>query len=994
MKNIYVTLLALFTMAVAFAEPPVIQNPTPFITCDDNNDGFAQFDLVNKNAEILGALNPSLYSVRYYETQLDAEVDANNLFPFGYTNINPYNHTVYVRVTEIADESNYATTTLDLIVSLQPWTNDVPDIVIHETPFDGLAQFDLSVNTPIISGPWGWSVMYFTNAADAQTGANAIPPGSFFNTSSPQTIWYSITEMSTGCYAVGNFNLVVLPTDVVYIPDAAFKNKLITDGVDANTDGEIQFSEAAVVTAINVDAQNVARLTGVESFPALQTLSARNNILHATVNLNGLSNLVNVDMAMNNPGVDSLSVVGLNSLKILRMSGNKLQHLNVAELSSLEELYVDYNYFDNLDVSMITSLKRLECNFNFDLISLTLGNQPNMTYLDCANNYLSSLNVSGLTLLQSLNCANNQLTSLNFSGLLSLVDVTCSGNQLTSLDLSNSPELQYLVCGNNLLTSLDLSNLPELIQLICWHNQLTTLNCNANHQLQSLGCYSNLLETVYIKNGMDEAFDPANWLENPTLTYICADESQVGDIIANAGGVVSVNSYCSMEPGGDYNTITGVVRYDADNDGCDTDDPVVPYQYLDITGPEGNGYAFANAGGVYNLYVGSGSFLIFPNLDNNSYFTLNLPVSVNFPVVDNSVQTVDFCLVPNGVHHDVEVHVEPMIVARPGFIAWYKIVYRNKGNQMESGSVVFNFESDVLQLVSAVPAQNATSAGQLTFDYTNLPPFESREIIIAMQVNAPTDTPAINVGDVLDFSAQISPVVADETPDDNDVTYNETVIGSYDPNNMICLEGNLEPVENIGEYLHYVANFENTGTDVAVNIVVKTEFDNTQFDVPSLRILHSSNPAEIHVTGNKAEYIFNDINLAIGGHGNILLKIKTQNNLNNGDMVANRADIFFDYNLPITTNDAETTFQLLSVGGPGRDESIAVYPNPTGGQINISAATIIQSVQLYDIQGRLLQTAMRNESTVSIDISDRQSGIYFVKVISENGISVQKVVKN
>ncbi len=139
------------------------------------------------------------------------------------------------------------------------------------------------------------------------------------------------------------------------------------------------------------------------------------------------------------------------------------------------------------------------------------------------------------------------------------------------------------------------------------------------------------------------------------------------------------------------------------------------------------------------------------------------------------------------------------------------------------------------------------------------------------------------------------------------------MVNSYDPNDKICLEGEIEAPSKIGEYLHYIINFENVGSADAVNIVVKDVIDVTKFDEKTLQILDSSHPVRAKINSNIAEFIFEGINLQHGGHGNILLKIKTRDNLVVGDVVTNKADIFFDYNLPITTNLASTTFQALGI---------------------------------------------------------------------------------
>ena len=143
--------------------------------------------------------------------------------------------------------------------------------------------------------------------------------------------------------------------------------------------------------------------------------------------------------------------------------------------------------------------------------------------------------------------------------------------------------------------------------------------------------------------------------------------------------------------------------------------------------------------------------------------------------------------------------------------------------------------------------------------------------------------------------------------------------------------------------------------------------------------------------------IFETINLDSGGHGNILFKIKTLNNLVSGDMVAKRADIFFDYNAPIDNGVANTTLQSLSNGGFEIDNSVSIYPNPTKANVAINVNqndnNKIKSVSLYDVQGRILQTQIIDNQSSTLDISEKSNGIYFLKVTTDKGIKVEKIVK-
>jgi hypothetical protein len=146
------------------------------------------------------------------------------------------------------------------------------------------------------------------------------------------------------------------------------------------------------------------------------------------------------------------------------------------------------------------------------------------------------------------------------------------------------------------------------------------------------------------------------------------------------------------------------------------------------------------------------------------------------------------------------------------------------------------------------------------------------------------------------------------------------------------------------------------------------------------------------VNGSIVEYIMKNIHLEIGGHGNILLKIRSDDGLTNGSMVAQKADIFFDYNLPVGTNDAETTYQSLSVGQHTQDETVSVSPNPASGAVYVKASTDMELLELFDVQGRLLQVSHPGASSYKLDVSSRQAGIYFIRLETAKGIAIEKVI--
>ncbi len=180
---------------------------------------------------------------------------------------------------------------------------------------------------------------------------------------------------------------------------------------------------------------------------------------------------------------------------------------------------------------------------------------------------------------------------------------------------------------------------------------------------------------------------------------------------------------------------------------------------------------------------------------------------MTFPI-QTSPFTQNFCITANGVRPDLEVTLLPLQPARPGFDAKYKLVYKNKGNTTQSGSVNLTFNDAVLDLVVANPIATTQTTNTLSWNFTNLQPFETREITFTMNVNSPMETPAVINGDILNFGTAITSSATDETPTDNTFTFNQTVVGSYDPNDKTCLEGSVITPALIGQYVHYTIRFE------------------------------------------------------------------------------------------------------------------------------------------------------------------------------------------
>jgi len=129
------------------------------------------------------------------------------------------------------------------------------------------------------------------------------------------------------------------------------------------------------------------------------------------------------------------------------------------------------------------------------LTDLGFSNMTEITKINCAYNNLTSLDMSGCTALEELTCNNNPLTSLNVSNTrLKSLNVS-EFFTIEHLVVENNVNLTVLNCSNNLIKNLDLSGNIALTTLNCSNNQLTNLDVANNIALESLDCSMNRLST-------------------------------------------------------------------------------------------------------------------------------------------------------------------------------------------------------------------------------------------------------------------------------------------------------------------------------------------------------------------------------------------------------------------------------------------------------------------------------------------------------------------
>tara|TARA_R110002073_G_scaffold55697_2_gene142376 strand:- start:32196 stop:33191 length:996 start_codon:yes stop_codon:yes gene_type:complete len=108
-------------------------------------------------------------------------------------------------------------------------------------------------------------------------------------------------------------------------------------------------------------------------------------------------------------------------------------------------------------------------------------------------------------------------------------------------------------------------------------------------------------------------------------------------------------------------------------------------------------------------------------------------------------------------------------------------------------------------------------------------------------------------------------------------------------------------------------------------------------------------------------------------------------------MVLRRTDVSDStaFNL---SNPESSCSSALSVNDVNKRET-KIYPNPTMGKIEISNIPINSRLTISNISGAIIRTINTKSSSEIIDISDLESGLYFISNSDKNNYFVKKIIK-
>lgn len=245
----------------------------------------------------------------------------------------------------------------------------------------------------------------------------------------------------------------------------------------------------------------------------------------------------------------------------------------------------------------------------------------------------------------------------------------------------------------------------------------------------------------------------------------------------------------------------------------------------------------------------------------------------------------------------------------------------------------------------------------------------------------------------------------------------EENIAAYDPNIKSAQPVGYTDAHYISatDYFDYKVQFQNTGNDSAVNIVVLDTLS-PHLDWSSIQLLSSSHPLIWKLNaGGILDVSFENIMLPdsmtnpVTSIGFFKFRIAQKANNPIGTIINNSASIYFDFSAPIMTNttyheigsfphDSGTNTAVNST--LSRAIQVNVFPNPARDYINFELVGYTGKgieFQVYDLQGRLIHTKRENSSFIHLDrASSWNTGLYFYRILDQDqrALSTGKFIWN
>ena len=406
---------------------------------------------------------------------------------------------------------------------------------------------------------------------------------------------------------------------------------------------------------------------------------------------------------------------------------------------------------------------------------------------------------------------------------------------------------------------------------------------------------------------------------------------------------------------------------------------------------------FADTTGKYTVQLPPGhSYVITPQYfsDSTSSSQMFVPVSCSSADTVNVATTTIYSNVDFAYQCDTSGLIDVYAYTytpdfRPGY---QKLMYAYAGSVSKlcdtvTATITLTLDSKLTYNgVYYGMAPNSVSGNTLTWNVNSVNGLS--DFVYSLLVTCDSSA---QIGDSICNTISVSATNYTDTDLNNNTYYScSHVTNSYDPNSKVVLPigSGVQGLIAAGTNLNYLINFQNTGNDTAINIVVTDTLD-ANLDTNTLQLLDYSFPVTMTRTGRVLTFTFSNIMLPdslvneSASNGYFVFSIKTKRSLLINTAIRNKAYIYFDNNPPVVTNSTLNTIQ--STTGLSRETKILketlVYPNPTNDEIFVKAPDNTNfSATMYDLLGHVISVKQSTNAKLEMSTRNIPAGLYLIRL--------------
>ncbi len=340
---------------------PAVTEPEDYTTCDDDSDGFMNYNLEDKISEIVS--NTNGLTIQFYTSLVNATTN-NNPIP-NLQNYNTNSDTIYICVE---NEETGCRRIVHFTLNITPKPeviSTISDFVYCDTNQNDTAYFILAEkDDEIINNQSNVIISYYLTQDDALNLTNEIDKNvAFQNTSNPQTIHFNITStINEECSSVGTFFLRVAEAPIYN----AVEDVQICDS-DGVNDGFFEFDLSPVITAVTENSPHNLNL----SFHTSQ-LDAENNTNAIPLNFTNTELnqqiFIRIENEFNCYQVETFGVTALLTPEISTAEPLALCSINNNTTANFDLTQSNFEIYDirqdNLEIAYYESLDDLHLQIN------------------------------------------------------------------------------------------------------------------------------------------------------------------------------------------------------------------------------------------------------------------------------------------------------------------------------------------------------------------------------------------------------------------------------------------------------------------------------------------------------------------------------------------------------------------------------------------------------------------------------------------------------